>query len=94
MIHYKQYRPSFFEGFENEEGEVETVVELLRLPWVDKWARGPQFHRFSHSRDDEYPTNGKLIAEFDDGYIWWVVAKVWDDGIELCGLPDWEPRYR
>ena len=94
MIHYKRYRPAFFEGFTSEEGEVETVAELLSIPWIDSWSKEPGFHQFSLSRDDLYPTNGNLMAELDDGYLWWVVAKVWDDDIELCSLPLWESKYR
>lgn len=94
MIFYRQYRPAFFTGFENDEGQVECVPELLRLSFIDHWAKEAKFHRFSLSQDRDSRVNNRLMAEMEDGYVWWVVAIVSDEKGELDSLPKWEPKER
>ena len=35
-MHVRQYRPAFFEGFENEEYDIEHVNEFAALPFVKR----------------------------------------------------------
>ena len=88
-MHVTQYRPAYFEGFENEEHDVSTLEELLALPFVKNFAEGPPneaFHQFS--LDDN-----RLMAEYKRGKIWWVVAFLDDPAPIRGGLPKWEPRH-
>jgi hypothetical protein len=96
-----QHIPSSFEGFEPENHEVKNERELLALPFIARWKENPKFHCFSLDRN-YWPPKGTLgepvhllMAEFDQGYEWWVVAKLTgEDGLEFAGLPDWHTRYR
>jgi hypothetical protein len=81
-----QYRPAFFEGYENATVEFKSAEELLNIPWVANFANRPDFHKFSVS--DEH-----LMAEYRGGREWWVVGLLdkpvaelpkWDRGISEC----------
>lgn len=76
----RQYRPSYFEGFENETCEFSNLEELLSIPWVKNF-QSEYFHRFSYSQN-------KLMAEYHEGKEWWVAGML--EGIPE-GLPKWEP---
>lgn len=97
MIHYRQYRPAFFEGFENEEGEVANVEELLKLEFVHNFWLSPKFHRFSIGTGIETPSGWMvtLMAEYRQGYEWWGVAYLWPQHREeLEPLPQWKGLYK
>lgn len=74
-----QYRPAFFEGFENEVVPFKTVEQLLSIPWVSNFAASPNFYQFSLS-------NNNLMAEYRGGREWWVVGIVKNPQIPL---PKW-----
>jgi hypothetical protein len=98
MIHYRQHRPAFFEGFENLEGDVANLEELLKLDFVANFTELPDFHRFSIGTEIDSPEHHgilcTLMAEYKEGYGWWVVAYLWpQDRDELEGLPKWKAKY-
>lgn len=94
MIHYRQYRPAFFEGFDTEEGDVANCDELLKLGFISQFA-DHRLHRFSIGSGVETPI-GRLVtlmAEYKKGTEWWVVAYLWPEtSEELAALPKWEPK--
>lgn len=69
MIEVYQYFPTFYEGFTPARSTVKTKDELLTIPFVAHFAKDKSFHRFSLC--DE-----KLMAEYDGGKKWYVVAFV------------------
>jgi hypothetical protein len=99
MIKYRQHRPTFFEGFENLEGEVANLEELLKLEFITNFTQTPGFHRFSRGTEVDSPEHHgilcTLMAEYQGGYEWWVVAYLWPGTAEeLAGLPRWEAKYK
>jgi hypothetical protein len=36
MMHVRQYRPAFFEGFQNEEHDIRSVNEFASLPFIKR----------------------------------------------------------
>jgi hypothetical protein len=79
-VHVRQYRPSFFEGFKAEECDIETAHDLMQIEWIAKWAEDPGFYRFSISHPYKaYLEHFLLMAEFEAGAIWWVVAYIKGD---------------
>lgn len=76
-----QYRPAYFEGFENETVQFENLDEVFGIPWVKKFANDANFYRFSISENH-------LMAEYRDGREWWVVGKFLDPNV---ALPKWAP---
>lgn len=91
MILYRQYRPAFFEGFENIEGVADDTDELLATNFIARWGEHPGFHRFSLSHENQEPPFN-LMAEYNEGKEWWVVALLWPEHNNELTLPDWEPR--
>lgn len=80
----KRHRPSYFTGFEDQIVKFDTVDELLQIGFVANFASQENFFRFS-------VTDENLMAEYNEGYTWWVVG--WfEQPIE--GLPQWKPKYR
>lgn len=95
-VHVRQYRPTFFEGFDDWEGEVENAEELLALPFVKRWSDGeanPHFTRFSLSYNCPVPPlfQYNLMAEIDHNKEWWVVAvlSIPEGHPILEELPEW-----
>lgn len=86
----RQHVPAFFEGFEPETVEFETVEQLLDIPWVHHFTEHPEFYRFSLHRDCR-----TLMAEYKDGAYWLVVGFImhpmWHVSPEK--LPRWEPKF-
>jgi len=68
FMHLKQYRPAFFEGFENEMVEFSTVQELESIPFVKQHTSLPDHHCLSLTRDNT------LMAESHGGDKWFVVG--------------------
>jgi hypothetical protein len=95
MIHYRQHRPAFFEGFENLEGDVPDVDRLLEIEFIKNFSTLPNFHRFSVGSTVQTPKGlmNTLMAEYREGYEWWVVAYLWPHD-ELEPLPKWEAKYK
>lgn len=95
MIRYRQYRPAFFDGFTNEEGETSDCTDLLNRDFVANFANRFDFYRFSIGSSVETPTGAMctLMAEYKEGREWWVVAYLWPEySEELAALPKWKPR--
>ena len=64
----RQYRPAFFEGFENETVEFSTDEELVKIPFVKN---------FSHYNFSHYAVSDScLMAIYDDGFEWWVIGTI------------------
>lgn len=76
-----QYRPAFFEGFENETAEFDSLKSLMEIPFVKGFSDGKGFYQFSYS--DEM-----LMAEFHEGTEWLVVGRMREP---VLGLPKWYP---
>jgi hypothetical protein len=76
----RQYRPAFFEGFENETVEFSTTRELLDVPFVKNFCHDG-FSGFAVS--DEH-----LMATYKNGKEWWVVGTLSDP--HLVKLPKWQ----
>jgi hypothetical protein len=36
MMHIRQYRPAFFEGFKNEEHDIASLNEFAQLPFIKR----------------------------------------------------------
>ena len=84
----KRYRPAYFEGFENEivsfsDNSDFNLKDVLEIPWIKIWSEDEDFHRYSQCDD-------KLMAEFDDGYKWYVIAMV---NMPVFDLPIWKAKY-
>jgi hypothetical protein len=93
----RQYRPAFFEGFENYEGEVNSVAELGALEFLQGIQSDPDFHRFSLDRYYWAPTGSEpihmLMAETHGGSKWWTMAKLQGNDLEpFSQLPEWNPK--
>jgi len=76
----RQYRPAFFEGFENETVEFSTTKELLDVLFVKKFC-SEGFSGFAVS--DEH-----LMATYKNGKEWWVVGTL--SNPSLVKLPKWQ----
>jgi hypothetical protein len=99
LIKVSQYRPNFFEGFDNWTGEVGTLEELMGVEFIARWAEAPEFSRFSLQRGyclrdyfapgDPPETISLLMAELKEGREWWVVAKFEGEDLSaFASLPD------
>jgi hypothetical protein len=85
-----QHRPAFFSLEEPPwRGEVESVQELIRLPFVERFWSAPGFYQFSVARDRK---PFLLMAEFGGGAHAYVVATL--NGPDARGhlgpLPEWK----
>jgi hypothetical protein len=100
MIHYLQYRPAFFSGFDNDsEGDVANVEQLLKLDFVARFTEKPEFYRFSRSTKITSPQHSGLLCtlmvEYKEGYEWWVVAYLWPERWkDVEALPNWEQKAK
>jgi hypothetical protein len=102
LIKVNQYRPNFFEGFDNWSGEVETLEGLLEVAFIARWKDAPEFYRFSLHRNycprdhfapgDPPASISLLLAELKEGREWWVVAKLEGEDLSPFGrLPEFVP---
>jgi len=80
MNRITQYRPAFFEGFENESKDFETLLDLMEMPFVKRFSDDPTFFQFVVSGES-------LMATYDKGAFWLVVGELQDSDI---GLPKWD----
>jgi hypothetical protein len=83
----RQHIPDYFEGAEPQEISGDTLDSLLQPDWVQRWARYPEFFRFSISKAGR-GDQPLLMAELQHGKLWWVVGYL--DG-DPGGLPEWKP---
>ena len=86
----KQHRPAYFTGFVDVVVEFSTREELFQIDFVKSFSSQKNFSRFSLS--ENYGRH-VLMAEFDDGYSWWVVGYI-DQPPDEIGLHIWEPKYK
>lgn len=71
----RQYRPAFFEGFENETVEFDTLEELLAIPWVHSWSEQKAIPETEEGGFDRYSkSDGHLMAELKGPRAWWVIG--------------------
>lgn len=81
MNEITQYRPAFFEGFENETVDFDNLEDLLKIPFVANFTTNRGFNRFSVSGQ-------MLMAEYHNGKKWLVVGYIKNP--EGLGLPEWK----
>lgn len=74
-----QYKPAFFEGFENKVVEFTTNEELFNIDFVKRFSENPKFYRYSVS-------DNKLMCELDEGKDWYVIGFIEGD----VDLPVWK----
>ena len=89
----RQHIPTFFSGFDQQEAEVNTLEELQALEFVQRWTTLPGFDRFSVELNygaPEVPCH-LLMAEFNEGKKWWVVAYLSGQTDLVQHLPEWRP---
>jgi hypothetical protein len=86
MVEVRQHIPNFCSGADPQTMRVESWQEVRRLDWVDLWSKDPGFHRYSVDRHC-YP-RPLLMAEFNGGREWYVLAYLSED---LRELPAWKP---
>ena len=94
----EQYRPNFFSGFEQSKNDFNTTEELLNIEWVKSFKEDPNFHQFSITRDEsgilDKPQH-TLMAEYENGFKWWVVAFIRDKDISgIKDLPEWISKHK
>jgi hypothetical protein len=86
-----EYHPAFVESSEIWQGEIKSLPELVKIKFIERWICEPNFYRLSLSRNPHgTPNYHLLMAEFDRGKVWWVVAKLeGEDLAPFSGLPNW-----
>ena len=90
----EQYRPSLFTGFEKKENYFSNTKELLSIEWVNDFSKYSNFYRFSLSRD-KTGNNHTLMAEYDNGCKWYVVAFIKEKNIKILNdLIEWKPKKK
>lgn len=89
----RQHIPSFVDGVEPLRNYVYTVEELERLESVYRWTQQQMFYRFAIYRN-YFDNLHLMIAEFDGGKHWFVVAYLnGDDSLKiLAKYPEWEAK--
>ena len=89
MIKYREYWPAFFDrGDEPIKGEVETLDELLELPFVKDKTQADNSYSLSVNARNKY--QGVLLRESPDGKSW--VMAVLKSDVELSPtdkIPTW-----
>jgi hypothetical protein len=80
MNSIRQYRPAYFEGFENETVDFSTTYELINIPFVKNFA----FGNFSHYAISD----NCLMAIYDNGFEHWVVGFIKNP--KSVKLPKWK----
>lgn len=69
---------------ENPPVEFSTLDELLQIPFVKRFSKDENFYRYSINKEH-------LIAEYNNGYSWWVIGKL--GGVSTQLLPPAEFKY-
>lgn len=96
----ERYLPNYFSGFKPERNQFDNSKELFGIDWISDFKETDGFHRFSIGRDAEYVEHNKqpqhvLMAEYKDGYEWWVVAFIRDKDISgIDDIPNWKPKNK
>lgn len=87
----KQYRPSFFSGFEIQQNRFETLEQLLNIEWVKKFSKYENFYRYSIDLAEHYETSHTLMAEYKNGNEWWIVGFI-DKKTKIKGIETFKPE--
>jgi hypothetical protein len=90
----KRRFPNFFSGFEETEHEVNTLDELLEIPWIKAYEEIPNhmgvFYSPNDSKFEPAPDYLMSLMHDKDGeVIYFVVGYIFGDGKEL-GLKDYK----
>jgi hypothetical protein len=92
----KRRFPSFFEGFEETEHEVNSKEELLAIPWIKAYDEIPNHMGMFYSPNEskKYDPNApdylmSLSRRKDDSVCFFVVGYIFGDGKDL-GLEDYK----
>lgn len=87
MKTFRQIRSSFNDPDDKMFScQFETMEDLLHHDYVRRHTVYRHFFRFSI-----IPRDNTLMAEFTDGFEWWVVGRI-DDPSDLH-LPEWRAKY-
>lgn len=91
MIRIREYRPAYFEGFENKEFSFESAFCLRdHLDGLDNWHhKGRKLEWMLSWTEGKNPTGRVIMAVYDDNKEWWVYARV-VEGAGNVGLPVWD----
>lgn len=91
MAEILQYKPAYFTGFDKKTVEFSTIEQLKEIPFVKDFAQLKNFHQFSYSKmaQDRYA----LMAEYKEGYEWWVIGYM-DDAKLAEQLPEWKEKSK
>lgn len=94
----ERYTPTFVDDPIPSHVEFNNKEELFNIDWVKNFAKRENFHRFSMSRQKgDWPRKPQhsLMAEYDNGYEWWVVAHIRDKDISaIDDIPNIEYKRR
>jgi len=89
----RQHIPHFVDTNNKQNVEFKTLEELINIPWVKDWSLEKKFSRFSIDIDNDNKSkipSAMLMAEFNNGKIWWVVGRI--SNLEpTLNLPKWIP---
>ena len=92
----KRRFPNFFSGFEETEHEVNSLAELLEIPWIKAYDEIPNHMGMYYSPNEskKYDSNApdhlmSLTRGKDDKVIYFVVGYIFGNGKDL-GLEDYQ----
>jgi hypothetical protein len=90
-MHVKQYVPNFVDTDRRLEADVDTLEQLLALPWIEHWQHdeGVGFRRYSVSRDSIFGKHLLMVEVELDKPAWYVISMVEGDEV-LDLLPAWK----
>ncbi len=84
MNRIEQHISGWAGGLRLKAVEFETCEELLAIDWVRTFTVSrPSFHRFSQA-------GGKLMAEYMQGRMWYVVGYL--ESV-VAGVPEWRAEH-
>lgn len=89
--------PAFIDTDRPSSLEFSSIEELLEFDFVKrKRTADDNFHQFSISFYPGHPGFGtRLMAEYNEGYTWWVVGRIEGDDFEKMNtLPQWEAKEK
>ena len=87
-----RYTPAFIDTDTKEIYEFSSTEELLLMPWIQRRTENPGFYRFSISHTPDFIDTDTLMAEYDEGYMWWVIGFI--DKTDKLSLPIWKAKYK
>jgi len=77
---FREHRPGYFSGFENQTYDVKDFNEVLEIPFVKKFSEDKGFYSYAVSvnTEPEYKLTLMALYNWDDEYngckTWWVVG--------------------